>query len=388
MQTTEQVLLSLIRQGVFGEGETLDLTQVDFHQLYALSASQDMAHVVGVALEKYARWAESEVLKPFRKAKNMATFRFVQMENALAQIAALFEEAQIPFVPLKGSVIRHLYPDPTLRTSCDIDIFVAKEDLQNAVSLLEQKGGYTAMPQETGHDVSLYSVDQIHIELHFDLMEMDETMSETLSDAWAQTHPVEGKTYQKAFSAEMLLLYHIIHMAKHFSLGGCGIRPVLDLKILHNALTFDNAWLEERLEKANLLTFYRETTRLSEVWFGNSTHSPLTEEMQRYVFRGGVFGTMENHAQNSLAKRGRVGHFLRLLFPSAVYMKKRYPKAERHPILLPWFYLWRFICFLFKPHAKAKVKINLEVAKNGATEETRRHLWMMQQLEMDQNELL
>ncbi|MBO4954226.1 MAG: nucleotidyltransferase family protein, partial [Clostridia bacterium] len=36
----------------------------------------------------------------------------------------------IDFMPLKGAVIRQYYPEPWMRTSCDIDIHVKKDRLE------------------------------------------------------------------------------------------------------------------------------------------------------------------------------------------------------------------------------------------------------------------
>lgn len=385
---TAQQIISLVRLGVFGQPLQFELDSEVLTRLYPFFSGQDMAHVVGVALEQQGQYKGSEAAKPYLKAKHAATFRMVQMENALSEIAALFEEAEIPFIPLKGSVIRYLYPDPVLRTSCDIDIYVAPETLEKAVNVLTEQGGYTKEKQSTGHDISLYSLDRVHIELHFELMDADKRMGEALKDPFLGATKKDGKQFWYVQSEEMLLLYHTAHMAKHFAFGGCGIRPLLDLHILREKLTFDQNALDTALEKAGLLGFYRGAVALSLAWFGDGVHTKLTKAMEEYIFRGGVFGTVENHAQSSLAKNGRVGLFLRRLFPRGEYMKKRYPKAQKHPILLPWFYLWRMLCFLVRADAKDKVKIHFEVAKAGDTEDTKRSLWMMRELGMDQNELL
>ena len=390
MLKTEDLLLSLVRKGALGEDDTasLGLSTSERELLYSMASAHDIAHIVGGFLAKTGDLADDTPSKQFQKAVNVSRFRYVQMENALSCVASLLEEGEIPFIPLKGAVIRYLYPDPALRSSCDIDILVKKEDLKRAVQLLAEKGGYTVQRQGTAHDISLFSVDRVHIELHYDLMDMDERMASALGDPWQSACPKEGKRFLYVFSQEMLVTYHIVHMAKHFVFGGCGIRPLLDLHILHRRLSFDKATVEEKLSQAGLLLFYHQMTHLSQVWFGDETHTDLTREMQCYLLRGGVYGTVQNHAQNSVAKRGRVRHFLRQLFPPATYIKKRYPKAKKHPILLPWFYLWRLLCFLCKPHAKEKLKVNFEVAKAGVTEESRRSLWMMQELGMDRTELL
>ena len=390
MHRTQDTLLSLIRKGALGDVPTspLGLSTDERKVLYTLSSSQDMAHIVGGFLQKSGDLTDDEPSKQFQKAINVSHFRFVQTENAQSLIATVLEDAEIPFIPLKGAVLRSLYPDPTMRTSCDIDILVREEHLDAAIAALVEKGGYTAEKRSTCHEVSLYSVDRIHIELHYALIEGDGKMADALLDVWQNAYPKEGCRYHHLLTNEMLLLYHTVHMAKHFIYGGCGIRPFLDLHFLQKGLTYDHALFAAHLEQAGLSLFYEQAGLLCGVWFGDAKHTPLTRQMQAYVCSGGVYGTMENHARVAVAKKGRRKHFWGQLFPSARYMKKRYDTLRRWPILLPWFYTWRILCFAVKPYAKDKVKVNVEVAFAGDGEKAKQTADMMTALGMDDTLLL
>lgn len=59
-----------------------------------------------------------------------------RMDQELRRTCDLLEKAQIDYMPLKGAVIRSLYPEPWLRTSGDIDILV--KDADRAAKLLEK----------------------------------------------------------------------------------------------------------------------------------------------------------------------------------------------------------------------------------------------------------
>ncbi len=57
-------------------------------------------------------------------------------------------------MPLKGSVIRNMYPEPWMRTSCDIDILVEKSSLDVAKKAVQAIGfEYKGMGS---HDISLF----------------------------------------------------------------------------------------------------------------------------------------------------------------------------------------------------------------------------------------
>ena len=72
-------------------------------------------------------------------------------------------------MPLKGSVLRASYPQDWMRTSCDIDILVHREDLERAVELLVEKKQYRREVTNLC-DVSLYAPSGVHLELHYDLV--------------------------------------------------------------------------------------------------------------------------------------------------------------------------------------------------------------------------
>lgn len=63
-------------------------------------------------------------------------YRYKTINCELEQIGKTLEKANIPFILLKGSVIRKYYPESWMRTSCDIDILVNELDLNSAIRLL------------------------------------------------------------------------------------------------------------------------------------------------------------------------------------------------------------------------------------------------------------
>ena len=70
----------------------------------------------------------------------MSVYRNEQIKYAFAQICDTFELSSIPYIPLKGSVIRPYYPKESMRTSCDIDILVKEENHEAAIDVLVQRG--------------------------------------------------------------------------------------------------------------------------------------------------------------------------------------------------------------------------------------------------------
>ena len=77
----------------------------------------------------------------FVKPANSGSSVGVSKATNEKELKEALEKAEIPFLPLKGSVIRKYYPEPWMRTSCDIDLLIHKEEADNVVNLFTEKFG-------------------------------------------------------------------------------------------------------------------------------------------------------------------------------------------------------------------------------------------------------
>lgn len=344
--------------------------------LYKTAKSHDLAHVVAAALEKPRAdgLAVGEELRgAFQKQRLTAIYRYERSNYELGVLCRVLEEAMIPFMPLKGSVLREYYPEPWMRTSCDIDVLVHEEDLSRAVAALESGAGYEEKYGST-HDVSLYSRSGVHIELHFTLMEDGRAneCSELLSRAWEFSHPVGGFEYRYELCDEMFYFYHVAHMAKHFEEGGCGVRPFLDMWILNHRVGGDADRRVALLSQGNLLKFAGSCEALSEVWFGGQEHNELTMKMQDYLMNAGVYGNVENRVVINYAKRGsKIGYILSRIWTPYEKLKVVYPSLEGKRILTPVYQIKRWFRIL-KESGLKKLKTEVRVTSAQSADDTQK----------------
>ena len=108
-------LTAILRVGVFGESMPPDidkkLTADNLKSLFLLAQKHDLAHIVGDVLEKNSLLTDCpEVRQLYLEQLNMATYRYKFMQYELEQLSKVLQEANIPYIPLKGSVIRGYYP--------------------------------------------------------------------------------------------------------------------------------------------------------------------------------------------------------------------------------------------------------------------------------------
>ena len=369
----KKTLISLLRYAVCGGKFDSDIreqiTAEDFAGIYKLSKKHDMAHIVAKAATELRIAPSKEIADNFLKENVLAFYRCQKIETQLAAICDVFEKSGIDFLPLKGSVIRQYYPEPWQRTSCDIDILVEKERIDFAIECLQTQLNYT-LKEVSPHDVSLYSPSGVHLELHHRLVEntASKMYEEVLSKVWDYCEPVSGFSYKKQMSKAMFYYFHIAHMAKHFTSGGCGVKPLLDLWILEHKAGYALEDARELLEKGGLLKFAQSARKLSEVWFSQEEYDLTSAQMEQYIFDGGVYGNSQNRISVSRAKgRSKFRYALSKFFLPYRTIKMYYTVLEKHPWLMPFCQVHRWVRLIFCGGIKksvADLKINNNVSQN------------------------
>ena len=188
--TNAEILFSLLRFEMCEtpiDKETKNLITPELlPALYKLSKSHDMVHLVADALDKNGLLPDgTEAKKRFLQQRSMAIYRYEQINYELEEICRVLAEEEIEHIPLKGSVIRQYYPEPWMRTSCDIDLLVRTEKVDKAASLLQEKLHYKNEGKGP-HDISLFSESGVHLELHYDTVEEGyaQNANEILSHIW------------------------------------------------------------------------------------------------------------------------------------------------------------------------------------------------------------
>ena len=349
--------------------EFLNYDRETWEKIYKLSKKHDLAHLIGYALKKSDTKIDEELKKRFEQAMNMAAFRYVKISYDLEAISYALEKAQIRFIPLKGSVIRKYYREPWLRTSCDIDILISDSDVEKAKKVLVEELNYTYV-SAWNYELSFYTPSRTHIELHHVLKDEVKAIDKVLSSVWERVVPALEHSYLYEMSDEMYYFYHIAHMAKHFRDGGCGIRPFIDIWVLNHNCTFDKENRYKLLDEAGLLQFAKAAEQLSEVWIGNETHTPLSEQLELFIISGGTYGTAVNRVVVRQAiTGGKFSYILSRIFLSYDELKLKYPNLEKRKWLFPFYQVKRW----FRLFGKGKLKKSMQEAKTTSSVTTEKN---------------
>ncbi len=390
MQEVQNITFALLRYALCGT-EIPDkvsdaLTEERLKGVYQLLKMHDLAHLAFDGLqsaaqkigqtERGAELVNTEVYGMFRRQQQLAVYRYEQKIYEFEQICNVLEEACIPYVPLKGAVLKDLYPQPWMRTSCDIDILVHEQDVSKAVEKIVNRLHYEKQ-KRVYHEVSLLAENGVHLELHFSLRENNKKLDPVLDRAWEYAARVEDKQ-EYLLTNEYFMYHHLAHATHHVLNGGCGIRPVADIWLLKQKMQYDDAAVEILCEEAGILTLKRTIMELAEVWFSDKQPTGTVKSLAEYIIGGGVYGTTQNRLimQQVRTKRS-FRYVLSRMFLSYDQLKMHYAVLEKHKWLYPFCQVGRWIKTVFK----RKTKQEQNALKNNNTKTKKKeYLELLQDL--------
>lgn len=267
-------------------------------------------------------------------------------EQAASVLFARLREANIPFLPMKGIVMRPLYPAPELRVSCDVDVLYDKRH-RRALDELMRSLGYTCEASDPNHD-EYHAPPCVAVEMHRNLLTDFKTVDAYYADIWSRLVPVGQGEYR--MSDEDFYIYMTVHTMKHFIGGGTGLRSVLDVFIYLRAKpALDRAYLNRELDKLGLRPFHETLEQLAAAWFGGEELSKTLRPISEYILGSGTYGLVSQKTVNAAARTrgGRVGYVFVRAFPPYRFMAEKYPSLRRVPILLPFYWIYRLLHTLF-----------------------------------------
>lgn len=332
--------------------------------VYNLAQKHDLAHVVSSFVYHNKIEVDQELQKQLQRVEIMSVYRHEQMKYSFIEICKVFDEADIAYIPLKGSVIRPYYPYESMRTSCDIDILIHENDLEIAISSLENRG-YRCGGRNY-HDVSLYAPNKIHLELHFNIQENLDNLDVVLKDAWEYALPTNSS--QCVFSKEFFAFHMFAHMAYHFLSGGCGIRSLLDIWVMEHKMGISYSCAKVLLEKAGIYQFAAEMSKLAKLCFTQNSRDSFSDLVLNYIFQGGAYGSAENHIAVDKSKTGSsAGYAVKRLFLPYESMVIVFPCLKKAPYLLPFCWVVRWVKAIFGGKSK-RIVSEMTCANNMSNE--------------------
>lgn len=283
-----------------------------------------------------------------------------QLEE-IKKIYTVFEENGIDYLPLKGCNMKHLYPKPELRAMGDADILIREEQYPKIKELLEEKG-YEG-EDEAGHHYEWRKGDflaEIHI---MPFSKGFEKFYNYYGNGWNKAGKTE--TFRYEYSVEDEFIFEIAHLAKHYLYSGVGCRHMTDVLVYLKAFPdMDFSYIEGELSKMGMQRFYRNLIKTVDHWFHDGEADEAVELVSEYILKSGNWGDFETASlakglrEKKNQKGSKEGSFIRTVFPSARELGNKYKILKKAPVLLPFFWVIRWLEVLFLRRDKLKKKMD------------------------------
>lgn len=383
MNQLQSVLFNLLQFQISTTLNGYIPSNIDWNALYALSKKHELAHLIGDAIIKLNIDTNRDSAVLFETQLFDAHYRVERYQYAFQEICQLFEQEKIPFLPLKGLVLRSFYPETWMRTSCDMDILVHSEDLKRAEEILSNNLQYK-IKNITPHDISFLSSDGVHLELHHSLVEKKRAADSNriLEQVWKYSKPLGDSRYHFVMDKAMFYFYHIAHMAKHFENGGCGIRSVFDLWLMEQQRDFWSKDSLQLLKQGGLLTFASAMRNLAQIWFSHGTYDPLLLMMEEFILSGGIYGSSkQQYSIRAYRSKGKWKYLLSRIFIPYSDLKYQYPILFKHMYLFPFCQLHRWFSLLCSEKSQ-KRKDTLKKVTSITEQQITEVSYLLNQLEL------
>lgn len=279
-----------------------------------------------------------------------------------------FDACGIDYLPLKGAVLKSLYPQGALRPMGDADILIRDAQYRRIRQTMTDLGMQFVDRNDYHFE---WKGNRLSAELHITLMPPGiPLLSSYYKNIWQKALPT-GHGCQYRLSEEDHFIFLLVHFARHYQEGAISAKSLCDFWVFRQAYpNMDEAYIRSELEKLRLLAFYQNVLKLLQVWFSGEPADPVTEQMTETVFRGGILDAEETMAAlKILADRKRAAapgqdkksSIWRRAFPPFSQMVCRYPFLEKYPVLLPVSWLMRFWDLVGRPE---KIQRNLRFVTN------------------------
>lgn len=360
-------MITLLRSAL--KNETLTLPK-DFDWYSACQILYEH-HLTGLGIRGAVRCGVSAANPELRSltaqlCKEIAASR-LQMQQ-LERVYALFEAHGIKYVPLKGAMLKALYPQPELRTMGDADILIQQEQYSMIQTLLPSIG--MKEDSESDHEY-VWSGSGLKLELHKRLMPTyNADYYSYYGDGWERIEI--GETGAAChLTREDHFIYLLVHFAKHYRIGSVSAKNICDFWVYRKAYPdMDETYIQMQMQKLEMTGFYQNILQLLNTWFDGAVPTEATERITEAVFRGGVCSPEEaqivfmilrqEKETTSFAERKR-RYLLDRIFPPLKQLSLRYPVLKRCPVLLPLFWIIRWPDALLR--RPQNIKYSIEASK-------------------------
>lgn len=375
ISVTQQALLYLLNCAVNERVPEELPEELDFKELYKLSKFHSVSAMVSYALDRGKYLTEAymsqEMIQKWAAARIGAIRKNLMFDAEREQILQWMEEVGCWYMPLKGVILKDMYPDVGMREMCDNDILFDKKFRKQLKEYMVGRGYEVRSFEKQVHDVYV-KPPFFNFEVHSELF--SESSRENWYDYYTNIKNILQKDSNNQlgyhFSNEDFYIYIMAHAYKHYKEAGTGIRSFVDTYVYLKKKKdrMDWEYIKREASRVDIDKFeYESRVLVQKIFHSQNTFRNILPksdgevEMLTYILGAGTYGTMKNTVENRFANIGKgktkksfnikFKYCIERLFPGMDYMYKHRPLLCKYKILIPFFWIGRLI---YRPFINGK----------------------------------
>ena len=374
-QGETNVLLKLMRVALQQERNySMELDpECDKEKLEEMIQRQSLVSMLYPIIEQQTEDSWNILKKHLKQIYDREIHRGLVQEYEMGILLSDMEKDGIDCLPLKGWVLRKIYPDPIMRSMGDLDVLIKDMDSRRMQKWMEEHG-YIPLHVEKGFHDEYKKPPYMYVELHHSLLDKEhlfrseiEWLEKKEKTFWREKTLVEGKKHIYQLTDENFYVHHMSHFYKHFTGSGAGVRFLADTFLLlkYKEQGLDWNYVDRQLEALHILAFSKQMNRISKICFSGKELDEKAELVAQYLTDASVYGSMEMRETLQILGRGdgtfdrnKSLSFLRRCFPSLQSMQDQYHCLYRYPWLTPIFWGIRIVRIVFREQYKLKWMIH------------------------------
>lgn len=354
MSTTEtgRYIVHLIFSLLNGQKPKEKPDNVSFEDIFEMSIKHNLCVMTLTAIDQLDQKPNQVLYEEWnRKRKISATQGAVQLIEK-DRIYKVLEDNSIKYIPLKGCLLKEMYPKPDYREMSDLDILIQEQDREEVRKIMENLG-YDTNKYGQEKDDSYRKPPFMHVEIHHKLFEELSIDRLSIKDSFLlkpfDYAVFESDSMKGSFSNENFYIYLIMHNAKHYYIRGTGIRQWIDCTVFRRHNAINEVYVKERIKKLGIDQFFTQAENLLLAWECGKDLSSDLLEMEQIIYSSGSYGSSESKIRNNVRKMtgdrkpSEMKYVLFRMFPPYRMMKAVYPVLKTVPVLLPVCWLYRII---------------------------------------------
>lgn len=362
--------------------EKIPYSDKDLEAVYEYVKISGISAITFMALENAVDVSdESSFMFEWKKMRLNAMRRNLLFDKERSEITNFLEQNRIWYLPLKGSVIKEMYPNPEMREMNDNDILIDQNGRDQAKEFMLSRG-YQVKPNDKGVIDDKGNSDEFikdpffYFELHKFLIEERYSPKQydyflSIKDRLIKDTDQE---YGYHMSDEDFYLYMICHAHKHFSRNGMGIRFLMDEYVFlkEKGETLDNNYINEKIREFGLEQFDADLRKVSKMAFDEDEEcleeslSDSEKALYDSCLGAGIFGNIETRWKNEAYEMSanstdtitKKEYIKNRLFPDENWYRIYHPFVYKHKIVKPFFTIYRLTVLAFRGRKNVKKEMD------------------------------